>query len=171
MFFSDKLLKDFNEFKSKVENEVLDFQKKNVIVVTKVDEIFDCFEKSVLKLLAESRKRVKKLLSGNSLEVSTLDAFQKDLIDFTCENITSKVKIIAHIKKFSERLHQFSHIRQSFENPILIPENMTRKLIESTKEKLSSLQEIIKKFIEEDLSEKELKEMTMSTFDFNTKKY
>src|SRR5580704_5407073 len=42
--FSDKLLKDFNEFKSRVESEILDSQKKNFTIIAKVDDIFDCFE-------------------------------------------------------------------------------------------------------------------------------
>jgi len=168
--FSDKLLKDFNEYKSQFEREVSQYQENNITTFKKIDEIFDSFEKNILSLLQESREALKQIFSRNLPQLSTLDAFQRDLIDFTCEKITSKERIKMHLLAFGKNLNKFMQIRQACtKKSMTIPDDTTKKIIKNTQEKLLSLNELVKKFVDKELQVEKLSEDAFDFYIENTK--
>jgi len=100
---------------------------------------------------------VKKIFAERLPDKSKIVALQEDLMKFTRENLSTQDKIRLHVKNFGENLNKFVQFRKLLDQkPIFISDDITTKIIHSAQEKLSSLHEVIKKFIEKELDVVEL---------------
>jgi len=164
--FSDNLLRELKEYKCKIEVDILKCQQKNLTTIRLIEEIYDNIKTEILDLLQESCKKVKNLFISYLPEISTLDTFDKDLADFTYENIASSDEMKVYVKKFGTKLRQFREMRkEQMLQTASVTDEITQNIIDNTKRRVTSLHDLIKKFINNHIDIKELAKKDPSGFE------
>jgi len=122
----------------------------------KIDDVFDKAEEEILRLLRESKQKLKKGITTtlqSLLELPTLDTFQKELLDLTNENIDCRdeVKVDLHIQKFVRQLNRFKELKKVQSETFSLVDELTKKMIGVSHNKFATLTDSVKMFLEKEI--------------------